>query len=149
MIQWKLGCRSRKQKRKTRPIARPGIEHCNWFILPVLLATPTMQFSLDRKRWSHKQNQRSASDSVGFIFTRSYRSALLITTLTTTPSLVKTSLKCGIKLIVELFLWASLAKKVICRGNSVDFFRSLGNHRNKSLNQSELKKQSVSQRRKA
>ena len=92
MIQWKLGCRSRKQKRKTQPIARPGIEHCHWFILPLLLATPTMQFSLDRKRRSHKQNQCSASDSVGLIFTRSYRFTLLITTPTTTPSLVKTSL---------------------------------------------------------
>ena len=60
-----------------------------WFILPHLLATPTgMQFSLDHKRRSHKQNQCSASDSVGLVFTRSYRSTLLITT----PSLVKTSL---------------------------------------------------------
>ena len=50
-----------------------------------------MQFSLDRKRRSHKQNQCSASDSVGLIFTRSYRFTLLITTPTTTPSLVKTS----------------------------------------------------------
>ena len=93
MIQWKLGCRSRKQKRKTQPIARPGIEHRHWFILPLLLATPTMQFSLDRKRRSHKQNQCSASDSVGLIFTRSYHFTLLITPPTTTPSLVKTSLK--------------------------------------------------------
>ena len=52
-----------------------------------------MQFSLDRKRRSHKQNQCSASDSVGLIFTRSYHFTLLITTPTTTPSLVKTSLK--------------------------------------------------------
>ena len=93
MIQWKLGCRSRKQKRKNQPIARPRIKHCHWFILPFLLATPTMHFSLDRKRRSHKQNQCSASDSVGLIFTRSYRFTLLITTPTTTPSLVKTSLK--------------------------------------------------------
>ena len=93
MIQWKLGCRSRKQKRKTQSIARPRIEHYHWFILPLLLATPTMQFSLDRKRRSHKQNQCSASDSVGLIFTRSYHFTLLITTPTTTPSLVKTSLK--------------------------------------------------------
>ena len=50
-----------------------------------------MQFSLDRKGRSHKQNQCSASDSVGLIFTRSYRFTLLITTPTTTPSLVKTS----------------------------------------------------------
>ena len=93
MIQWKLGCRSRKQKRKNQPIAKSGIEHCHWFILPLLLATPTMQFSLDCKQRRHKQNQCSASDSVGLIFTRSYRSTLLITTPTTTPSLVKTSLK--------------------------------------------------------
>ena len=93
MMQSKLSCRSRKQKRKNQPIARPEIEHCHWFILPLLLATPTMQFSLDHKRRSHKENRCSASDSVGLIFTRSYRSTLLITTPTTTPSLVKTSLK--------------------------------------------------------
>ena len=92
MIQGKLDCRSRKQKRKNKPITRPGIEHCDWFILPPLLATPTMQFSLDRKRRSHQRARYSASDSVGLIFTRSYRSSLLITTPTTTPSLVKTSL---------------------------------------------------------
>ena len=86
MIQWKLGCRSWKQKQKNQPIAKSGIEHCHWFILPLLLATPTMQ----RRR--QKQNQCSASDSVGLVFTRSYRSTLLITTLTTTLSLVKTSL---------------------------------------------------------
>ena len=34
-----------------------------------------MQFSLDRKRLSHKQNQCSASDSFGLIFTRMYRSS--------------------------------------------------------------------------
>ena len=31
---------------------KDGIEHCDWFILPLLLATPTMQFSLDRKQRS-------------------------------------------------------------------------------------------------
>ena len=56
--------------------------------------TPTMQFSLDRKRWSDKQNHCSASDYVGLIFTRSlYHSTLPITTPTTTPLLVKTSPK--------------------------------------------------------
>ena len=64
-----------------------------WFILPLLLATPTMQFSLDCKRRSHKQNQCSASNSVDLIFTRSYRCTLPITTPTTTPSLVKTGLR--------------------------------------------------------
>jgi len=52
-----------------------------------------MQFSLDRKRRSLKQNRCSASDFVGLIFTRSYRSTFLITTPTTTPSLVKTALR--------------------------------------------------------
>ena len=52
-----------------------------------------MQFSLHRKRQDHRLNRCSASVSVGLIFTRSYRSTLLIITLTTTPSQVKTSLK--------------------------------------------------------
>ena len=92
MMQSKLSCRSRKQKRKNQPIARPEFEHCHWFILPLLLAT-TMQFSLDHKRRSDKENRCSASHSVGLIFTRSYRSTFLITTTTTTRSLLKTSLK--------------------------------------------------------
>ena len=79
------GCRSRKQKRKNQPNARSGIEHCDWFILPLPLATPTMQFSLGHKRRSHKWNRCSSSDSV----TRSYHSTLLITTKTKTPSLGK------------------------------------------------------------
>ena len=40
------------------------IEHCDWLILPLLLATPTMQFSLDRKQRSHKRMRCCASDSV-------------------------------------------------------------------------------------
>ena len=108
MIQCKLGCRSLKQKRKNPPIARPRVVHCHWFILPLLLVTPSL---IDRKRWSHKQNHCSASDSVGLTFTRSSRSTLLILTLTTTPSLVKTSLKeilgsrlRGIPKIIEMLL---------------------------------------------
>ena len=92
MIQWKLDCPSRKQKRKNQPIPRPGIEHCDWFILPLLLATPTMQFSQDRKRRSYKQMRRSAPDFIRLIFFKSYRSMLLIKTPTTTPSPEKTSL---------------------------------------------------------
>ena len=84
MIQWKLGCRSLKQKRKNQPIASPRVEHCHRFILPLLLAT------LDRKRRSHKQNAWvfCFPDSSSSINTRLYRSTLLIRT----PSLVKTSL---------------------------------------------------------
>ena len=48
-----------------------------------------MQFSVDRKQPSYKRNRCSGSDSVGLIFTTSYRSTLSITTPTTTPSLVK------------------------------------------------------------
>ena len=77
-----------KQKRKNQPITMLGIEHCDWFILPLMLPTPTMEFSLDHKRRTHKRNRCSASDFDSLIFTRSYQ----ITT--PTPSLVKTSLKC-------------------------------------------------------
>ena len=85
--------RSWKQKCKNQPIARPRVEHCYWFILPPLFATSTMQFSLDRKRRSHnKQNQCSASDSVGLIFARSYRSTLLIST---TPPTIYDSVASG------------------------------------------------------
>ena len=39
--------RSLKQKYKNQPIIRPGIEHFDWFISPLLLLTPTIKFSLD------------------------------------------------------------------------------------------------------
>ena len=89
----RLACRSRKQRRTSQPITRPGIEHCDWCVLSLLLPTPTIQFSLDHKRRNHKRNRCSASDSVVLIFTRSYRSTRLITTPATTSSLLKTSLK--------------------------------------------------------
>ena len=57
---WVVGVGSRSG----RTNQSQGVEHCHWFILPLLLATPTMQFSLDRKRRSRKQNQCSASDFV-------------------------------------------------------------------------------------
>ena len=37
--------------------AQLGNEHCDWFILSILLPTPTIKLSLHRKRRSHKQNQ--------------------------------------------------------------------------------------------
>ena len=43
------------------------IEHCDWFIRPLLLPSPTILLSRDRKRRSHKQNRCSASDSVSLI----------------------------------------------------------------------------------
>ena len=94
MIQCKLDCRSRKQKRTNQPTTIPGIEDCDWLILLLLLPTLAMQFKLDRKRQSHKRNRYSASNYDNFISTRSYRSALLITTPTPPLSLVKTSLNC-------------------------------------------------------
>ena len=75
-----------------------------------------MQFSLDRKRRSHKQNQCSASDSVGLIFTRSYRFTHLITTPTTTPSLVKTSLNAFHEEIFKLHF-------ILNQGRSIFFKR--------------------------
>ena len=33
-------------------------EPYDWFILPLLLPTPTILFSLDRKRRIHKRNQK-------------------------------------------------------------------------------------------
>ena len=52
-------------------------------LLPLLYSSfsacdSTMQSSLDRKRRSHKQNHCSASDFIGLIFTRLYRSTLAI-----------------------------------------------------------------------
>ena len=40
---------SEAEARKNKPITRPGIEDSDCFIPPLLLATPTMQFLLDRK----------------------------------------------------------------------------------------------------
>ena len=37
---------------RTKPITKRGNEHCDWFTLPLLLPTPTIWFSLDRKRWN-------------------------------------------------------------------------------------------------
>ena len=110
-IKWKLSSRSRKQKRKNRkPITKLGNKHCDWFILPLLLPTPAMWFSLDRKRRCHKQSQKwrkwkrsdsSDSDSVALITPLTSPifyfywviSTLYDPSLTTpTPSLVKTSL---------------------------------------------------------
>ena len=103
-IKWKLHCGSQKQKRKNKPITMFDFGPCDWLGLPLL--TPTTQFSLDHKRRSRKQNQKkwkrsdsSDSDSVVLmtplttpIFDFHYVISYLMTP-TTTPSLVKTSLK--------------------------------------------------------
>jgi len=41
---------------RTKPIIKRGNEHCVWFILPLLLPTPTIWFSLDRKRRNRKRS---------------------------------------------------------------------------------------------
>ena len=37
-------------------IEEPGIVYCDWFVFPLLLPTPTILFSLNRKRRSRKRN---------------------------------------------------------------------------------------------
>ena len=110
-IKWKLSSRSCKQKRKNRkPITKLGNKHCDWFILPFLLPTPAMWFSLDGKRRCHKQSQKwrkwkrswffrlwfccsyyPAYES-DFLFLLSHKHPLRPSLTTPTPSLVKTSL---------------------------------------------------------
>ena len=41
--------------------------HCDWFILPLLLPTPTIWFSLDRKRRSHKQSRKQMEGVLIFL----------------------------------------------------------------------------------
>ena len=74
------------KNRKDKPITMHVPTLCDWSGLPLLLATPTTKFSLDRKRWGRKRNQKSRKT----VFSRSYSSTLLITT--PTRSLVKSSL---------------------------------------------------------
>ena len=100
---------------RTKPITKRGNMYCDWLILPLLLPTPTIWFSLDHKRnvsdgivsrsrrkW--KRSDSSDSDSVvlmtpltTLIFDFHSVISALTTPLTTptpkTPSLVKTSLK--------------------------------------------------------
>ena len=56
MVQVSLFCL--KQARLTKPIMTRGSVHCDWFILPLLLLTPTIWFSLDRERRSHKRDRK-------------------------------------------------------------------------------------------
>ena len=45
---WVVGVASRNGR--TKPITKRFNEHCDWLILPLLLPTPTIWFSLDHKR---------------------------------------------------------------------------------------------------
>ncbi len=88
MFQSKLDCRSRKQKRKNKPITMLVLTLSECFLRQ-------FSFILDHKRRSHKRNRNSAYDSVGLTFTISLRSALLITTPTPILSQVITNLTVG------------------------------------------------------
>ena len=92
MIQWKrsVGDGSKSGRTNQSQCPEPNIVIALFFRFCLRLRQCSFHFII--KRRSHKQNQCSASDSVGVIFIRSYRSTLLITTPTATPSLVKTSL---------------------------------------------------------
>ena len=106
------------RRRRTKPITKRGNVHSDWLILPLLLPTPTIWFSLDHKRnvsdgvvsgvgrkW--KRSDSSDSNSVALltplttpIFDFHKVLSAPTTPLTTplltptpTPSLVKTSLK--------------------------------------------------------
>ena len=97
------------RSRRTKPITKRENVHCDWFILPLLLPTPTIWFSLDRKRQSHKRSRKEMETFWFFWlrFRRAYDSATTpifdlqwvkrscttpLTSRPTTPSLVKTSL---------------------------------------------------------
>ena len=45
--------------RSTKPMTKHGNVHSDWFILLLLLPTPTIWFSLDHKRRSRKHNQNA------------------------------------------------------------------------------------------
>ena len=90
---WVVGVTSRSGR--TKPITKPGNVHYDWFILPLLLPTLTIWFSLDHKQnvsgevgskvgRKQKCSNSSDCDSVGLM--------TLLMTPTPTLSLVKTSL---------------------------------------------------------
>jgi len=111
-IQWKLDCRSRKQKRKNKLITMSDSGPCDWLVLLLLLPTPT--FHIISFYWIindgvvngiGRNGNVDSSDSnfvelmtplttLIFDFHQVMRALTTWTpTTTTTPSLVKTSLK--------------------------------------------------------
>lgn len=109
MTKCKLHYRSPKQNPKNKPITILDSRPCDWLVLSLLLPTPTIQFSLDRKRCSRKRNRKklirsdfSHSDSVKvmnplttahFNFHHAISDLMTPCTIrTSTPSLVKTKL---------------------------------------------------------
>ena len=80
---------------------KDGIERCDSFILLLLFPTPTIYFSLDCKRLSHKQNRCSASEFRCFSL---HRIVLGFWLWPPTLSLVKTSLSFSNKTNIFLLL---------------------------------------------
>ena len=119
---------------RTKPITKHGNVHCDWFILPLLLLTPTSWFSLDHK-WNVSDgvvfNKAELEEIEMFwffwlwfcrVYGFAYDSDLWfslgrnpfttqLTTLTATPLLVKTSVYYHIHcmcLNLNPFVWHSI-----------------------------------------
>lgn len=88
------------------PITKRENVHFDWSILPLLLLTMSILFSLDHKQRSHKQSRKKMEHSDSFHSNSVVLMTLLmtptsdfhwvisaLTTLLTTPSQVKTRLK--------------------------------------------------------
>ena len=125
-VKCKLHCLSGKQKRKNKPMTMFDSGLCDWLVLPLLLPTPTTQFSLDHKRRSRKRNRKkwkrsdsSYSDSVElmtllttmiFDFHQVMRSLM-----TPTPSPVKTSFSgCVFKFFLYILQPQFILKRFYC-----------------------------------
>ena len=110
--------------------------HCDWFILPLLLLTLTIWFSLDRKQWSHKRSWKKM-EKIWFFLLRFLHTLLMtqiyyfhwiisaLTTVLTTPmptlSLVKLAFRDRKPLIAISWVW------VVRRGNTSDLPTHLTN----------------------
>ena len=72
---WVVGVASRSGR--TKPITKRVNVHYDWFILSLLLPSPTIWFSLDRKRRSHKRSLKKMETFWFFRlrFRRAYDSA--------------------------------------------------------------------------
>ena len=92
---WVVGVANRSGR--TKPITKRGNVTWNWFILPPLFPTRTIWFSPDDKKWFFSLRFRlvlmTPLTTASFDFHKVISPlATLLTTVTPTPSLVKTSL---------------------------------------------------------
>ena len=79
-----------------------GNMHCDWFILLLLLPTPTIWFSLDRKGRSQKKMETFNSDS-----SKSYFVAFMNTIFTMSQALLRFRLRFQLLVILNLIVTAS------------------------------------------